>query len=217
VIARAQHLHDDRLFDCYVTARAGEAADPRSAEHLLECAACAGRYAELTTFMDGVRAAGDAEADTVFTPERLWHQQQQIMSRLEHVGRAARVLSFPGQIGRRMAATTRVAPRWLAAAAAAGLFVGVAVGGMMFDTGFHVPSATTMMARTRLPRRTAPPPVRVTSPASIVEVAAPVKPVGDDDSFLSELENALEHPRTRELLPYDALTPHVRGTADQLR
>jgi hypothetical protein len=32
----------------------------------------------------------------------------------------------------------------------------------------------------------------------------------DDDEFLGELEVALARPHTRELLAYDALTPHVR-------
>ena len=34
--------------------------------------------------------------------------------------------------------------------------------------------------------------------------------VSADDAFLSELEIALERPRTRELRAFDALTPHVR-------
>lgn len=216
MIARAHHLHDDRLFDCYVAQRTGESPDPPAAEHLLMCEACAARYAELTAFMDAVRTEGDAEADRVFTPERLWNQQQQIMRRLEHVGRAARIISFPGRVGRRVAGATRVAPRWLAAAAAAGLFVGVAVGGMIFDSGTGSPVPTTLMARSKPPRRLAPPPpVRVTSPASVVEAAPPpvVRPAtSDDDTFLSELENALQH-RSRELQPYDALTPHVRDAA----
>ncbi len=57
-------------------------------------------------------------------------QQQQILHRLEHLGHAARVLSFPARLmGRRMVRTaSRIAPRWAIAAAAAGLFVGVGVG-----------------------------------------------------------------------------------------
>jgi hypothetical protein len=221
VIARAHHLHDDRLFDCYVTARTGESLDPPAAEHLVVCERCATRYAELTAFMNAVRAEGDAEADNIFTPERLWNQQQQITRRLEQVGRAARIISFPGRVGRRVAGATRIAPRWLAAAAAAGLFVGVAVGGMLFDSSTGSPVPTTLMARSKPPRRMAtPPPVRVTSPASVVETTPPppvVKPAtSDDDTFLSELENALQH-RPGELQPYDALTPHVRDVATQLR
>jgi hypothetical protein len=39
--------------------------------------------------------------------------------------------------------------------------------------------------------------------------------VAADDAFLSELELALERPHTRELLAFDALTPHVREIRDQ--
>ena len=42
---------------------------------------------------------------------------------------------------------------------------------------------------------------------------APVD-VAADDAFLSELELALERPHTRELLAFDALTPHVREIRD---
>ena len=75
------------------------------------------------------------------------------------------------------------------------------------------------MARSKPPRRMAtPPPVRITSPASVVEPPPPVvKPApSDDDTFLSELENALQH-RPRELQPFDALTPHVREVRDLVR
>jgi hypothetical protein len=212
VIARVHHLHDERLFDCYLADRAGDVVDPPAAEHLLECAACEARYNELALFMDGIRSDGDALADEVFTPERLWAQHQAILHRIEQVARPARVISFPERVAPHVvAATTRVAPRWLAAAAAAGLFVGVAVGGMFFDGGTAILDVQTM-ARSR-PARTAaaPPPVRVTSPASVLVVPA------DDDKFLAELEEALQNPRTRELLPIDALTPHVRDISARLR
>jgi hypothetical protein len=212
VIARAHHLQDERLFDCYLADRAGDVVDPPAAEHLLECADCEARYSELAAFMDGIRSDGDALADEVFTADRLWAQHQAILHRIEQAGRPARVISFPDRVGRKVAATTtRVAPRWLAAAAAAGLFVGVAVGGMFFDQGTPILDVQTIMARSK-PARTpaAPPPVRVTSPASVVEPA-------DDDNFLAELEEALQNPRTRELLPIDALTPHVRDISAQLR
>jgi len=163
--------------------------------------------------METVRADGDAAADEIFTPERLWNQHQAILHRLEQVGRPARVISFPDRVGSHVVgAATRVAPRWLAAAAAAGLFVGVAVGGMFFETGSRgIVLAPTMMARSKPVRTHAvPPPVRVTSPASVVEST-------DDDTFLAELEQALQTPGARELLPFDALTPHARDIAARLR
>jgi anti-sigma factor RsiW len=130
VIGRERHLQEERLFDLYLAAGGGEPIDPPVAEHLADCAACAARYAELSTFMDSLRDAGEAEADAVFTAERLRAQQHEIARRIALVGRPARVISFPTRLVRRTigASTSRTVPRWTAAAAAAGLFVGVAVG-----------------------------------------------------------------------------------------
>ena len=45
----------------------------------------------------------------------------------------------------------------------------------------------------------------------------PVTDTFDDDVFLPELEFALARPHTRELQPFDALTPHVREIGSQVR
>src|SRR6185503_7501751 len=125
-----RHLTEERLFDVYLAERTADPVDPPAAEHLGDCEACSARYTELVTLMDTVRREGEAEADAIFTADRLRAQQQQIAKRIALVGRPARILSFPGRIVRRTltASSTRTAPRWIAAAAAAGLFVGVAVG-----------------------------------------------------------------------------------------
>jgi anti-sigma factor RsiW len=211
-VIRARHLRDERLYDCYIAERTGDSVDPPAAEHLFECPRCSARFSELGQFMDTIRSEGDAYADAVFTPERLSEQYQAIVQRIEHLGRPARVISFPGRVTRHVVgATTRFTPRWLAAAAAAGLFIGVAVGGMFFDTGSWVSRTPSMMARSK-PERTevAAPPVRASRPAPLVESA-------DDDQFLSELEQALQNPHVRELMPLDALTPHVRDISTRLR
>jgi hypothetical protein len=199
VILRARHLNDDRLFDCYLAERSSELLDPPAAEHLTDCDACARRYAELGRFMDAVREDAEAESDEVFTAERLRAQQQQIARRIEHIGRAARIISFPGQFVRRTiaASTSRTAPRWAAAAAAAGLFVGIAVGSAFeWDARFH-------------PRRTTP--SQITIGARPVAMRGNAVPdIAPDDAFFSELEVALDRPRTRELVAFDAFTPHVR-------
>jgi hypothetical protein len=209
VIHRARHLQEERLFDSYMTERSGKPIDPPVAEHLADCASCGTRYAELTTFMDTLRREGDAEADAIFTPERLRAQQQQIARRIAHVGRPARVLSFPGRIVRRTIAASKShsAPRWIAAAAAAGLFVGVAVGAS-FEWRSSLRSHQIFTAGDAGPSRTArntPVATRGGSPAD----------VASDDAFLSDLELALERPHTRELQAFDALTPHVREISDQ--
>ena len=116
MIARARHLQEERLFDSYMAECQGDVPDPPVAEHLADCGACAARYAALAAFMDGLRRDGDADADAVFTPERLRAQHQQIARRLALVGRPARVISFPGRIVQRTirASTSRTAPRWIA-------------------------------------------------------------------------------------------------------
>jgi hypothetical protein len=198
------HLLEKRLLDCYLAESAGEALDPRLADHLADCAPCAARYEDLARFMDRLRSEGAIETDEIFTPERLRLQHQQILRRIEHASHPARVISFPGQVVRRnmnnsLGGPTRTAPRWIAAAAAAGLFVGVAVGAS-YQYGAHRGTPTETLARQTTAPRLKPAGIRGISPA---QVAA-------DDAFLSDLETALERPHTRELLAFDALTPHVR-------
>jgi anti-sigma factor RsiW len=203
VIHRAQHLQEERLFESYLAERGGQPIDPPVAEHLADCPACGTRYADLTTFMDALRRDGEAEADAIFTPDRLRVQQQQIARRIALVGRPARVLSFPSRLVRRTlgTATSRTAPRWVAAAAAAGLFIGVAVGAS-FQWRPPLQNRQAFLtdpSRARTPRLS---PV-ATRGSGAADVAA-------DDAFLSDLEIALERPHTRELQAFDALTPHAR-------
>ena len=202
---RARHLTEERIFDSYLAERGGEPIDPPVAEHLVDCAACGARYAELTAFMDTLRRDGDAEADAFFTPERLRAQQQQIVRRIALVGRPARVLSFPGRIVRRTieASGSRSAHRWVAAAAAAGLFIGVALGAT-FQWRSPVQSRPGFFADAGRAQRLTPVATRGTGQAD----------VASDDAFLSDLELALERPHTRELQAFDALTPHVREVRD---
>jgi len=212
VSPRVRHLTEERLFDFYTAERSAEPVDPPAAEHLADCHVCNTRYAELVAFMDTVRREGEAEADSIFTADRLRAQQQHIAKRIALVGRPARILSFPGRIVRRTltGSSTRTAPRWVAAAAAAGLFVGVAVGASyQFRWGAAPyrggqPYLVTGTASQRAARLT---PV-ATRGAGQAEVAA-------DDAFLSDLEAALDRPRTRELVAFDDFTPHVREIRGQ--
>jgi hypothetical protein len=202
---RARHLSDERLFDCYLTEQCGECAEPPVAEHLADCQECRTRYAALLRFMDGLRVEAEAELDEAFPADRLRVQQQQIMRRIEHVAQPTRIISFPGHAPdlRAAAGRTRVAPRWLAAAAAAGLLIGVAAGSFIYPPGSATPSTEVSRAGA--------------APAGSLAVGTSRPDRSSDLDFLLELENALERPHTRELTALDALTPHVLEAGYQIR
>ena len=223
MILRASHLQDDALVECYYAARRGEAADPRSAEHLADCDGCAVRYAELGAFLNGLSEDAEAEVAALFPPETLRAQQQDIARRLELVGRAARVITFPGRSAAQPSApvsrsrVTRLASRWVAVAAAAGLFVGVAASSM-FHFGPRVDFARSNTRRSASP--VAARQVMSSAPARLSQSAGDtaVKAVVDmDDMFMSDLEAVLDRPHTSELVAFDALTPHVREIRDFAR
>src|SRR5215467_3216709 len=198
MIVRAPHLQDDALYECYYAERRGEPIDPPSAEHLSDCDACGRRYAEVGAFLHQLDAEADADVNAMFPPERLRQQQQEIAKRLELVGRAARVITFPGRPHPVAGPKARPsATRWVAAAAAAGLFVGVAAGtAFNFVPGFnfvnsprHSPIvASRSVPAASVPSRLSPPPVA--KAADIVDT---------DDRFMSDLESALDRPHTSEL------------------
>jgi hypothetical protein len=153
--------------------------------------------------MDLLQAEGTAEADAVFTPDRLRTQHLHIVERLAHIAHPARIISFPGRrsvdfVRRSMTrSTSHGSSRWVAAAAAAGLFIGVAVGASYNYGGRGLNQAFVPQVSTPLLNPVA------TRGENKAEAAA-------DDAFLSDLEIALERPHTRELLAFDAFTPHAR-------
>lgn len=197
MIRRARHVPEARLLDCYLNERDGLTVDPRLAEHLTDCESCGARYADLVRFMDDLRTDAERQTDAVFTPERLRLQQQNIVRRLEQTSRSGRVIAFPAPLARRAftVATVRTAPRWIAAAAAAGLIVGVALGATY---RWDNPARHSVVRDGTAARSVAMSPVISRAPSS------------QDDEFLSELEVALNRPRTRELVAIDAFTPHFR-------
>jgi hypothetical protein len=108
----------------------------------------------------------------------------------------------------------RLAPRWIGAAAAAGLLVGVAAGSLIYQ-GDSTDESAQVAVRDG---------AHVATP---VTFDGPPDPQSDSDrssdlnelneKFLSELEIALERPHTSELVAIDDLTPHVREIRVQLR
>lgn len=203
----SQHLRDDRLFDCYIAALHGDALDPPAAEHLTDCEACGTRYAELVRVIDEVREAGEAEADAVFTAARLRAQREHIARRIEHVGHAGRVISFPHHLSTRPAdASSQKASRWVAGAAAAGLFLGIALGA---SYNWQSRGSGPFENSAAVPAPTEP----ILTPTA-TGGSNPTPDVAADRAFLSDLEIALDRPRTSELQPLDVLTPHVLEIRD---
>jgi hypothetical protein len=210
VIRWRGHLGDRRLFDCCVAEQYGERLDPPIADHLADCLECRQRYAEMGEFLESLRTQADVETDLLCTPERLQGQQQEIARRIAHVAHGARVISFPARELRRAGhGPSRVGRRWVAAAAAAGLFVGVGVGIFLDRQTGRIPATVVAPARPAEPA--APPPSQVTPSLPLLADH------GDDAIFMSELELALEQPNTPELSALDALTPHVREVSFRMR
>ena len=212
MIFRSGHVKDSRLFASYVDERAGEPLDPRVVDHLATCAECAGRFQEMAAMMNELRESADAETDAAFSSAHLEEQRQQILRRLDHVNRPARVISFPG---RDAAADARraglMAPRWVAAAAAAGLFIGFAVGGYLGPERLR-------RARSSSFTQSAPPAMSVqrVSSTPAIRVGTTQPEPADDDAFLIELETALVR-HARELQPFDAMTPYVSDVENRSR
>ncbi|OGR90460.1 MAG: hypothetical protein A2V88_14870 [Elusimicrobia bacterium RBG_16_66_12] len=182
-----QHLSDEHLLAAW---QEGDVD-----VHLRECASCQARSLELRAFLDAVRTDAVAEADGVFTSERLAAQHAHVMRRLDRRVHPGRILSFPA-LPQRTPVLHLVARRWVALAAAAGLIIGL-VAGVAVDRrqSFLQTSDARSTAR----------PSSSTEPVSF-----------NDEAFLSDLETAAAAPRVEELQALDALTPHVREVSTTL-
>jgi len=118
-VLRRGHLSENALVEVWNTG-------VRPA-HLDTCGICADRALEISRWLEDVRALGHADADAVFSEERLTAQRGQVLARLEQLDRPAKVISFPARRPQVSdpGAEHRIAPAWLVVAAAAGLTIGV--------------------------------------------------------------------------------------------
>lgn len=198
-----RHLDDAALAEIWTEAAAsGQAA---ADQHLNGCAQCRARYAAFTGWLDGLRDDAHAEADELFPPERLAAQQAQILRRLEALERPARVIAFP-KFSRPATSTQGHAQRWIAAAAAAGLVLGLAAG--QFVDIRNVFGGRTRAASVQA-IRTAPPAL----PAGPAVTPASVTSVADEKLFFGD---AADRVRFATLQPMDDITPRARDL-DQTR
>jgi hypothetical protein len=203
--AHTPHLADARLLACCLFE--GDTGHLLPAEvdaiaHLKRCGQCRRRLDRIRWQVDVLRDEERARVDALFSAEHLESQRAQILRRLEHIGRHARVITFPAG-GRRQPDAGRVAAvrmRWVAAAAAAGLAVGLGLGALM---NFQIASPSSSPARQAVAARA--PDVHINPVAKLSD------PSFSDEAFLSEIDQALGR-RAAELEALDALTPHVRDT-----
>ncbi len=167
--------------------------------HLGVCTACRTRFNLFSESLDELRDDAAAQADELFPAERLAVQHAQIFRRIEASERPARVIAFP-RFRAPLTSRTSHASRWIAAAAAAGLIVGVGVGQVM-DLR-HIGSVSPGQIQARL---AAPP-----QPAGdrTVPVVA-ISNSGEDEAFLSDLDASLSRPSVPELRAIDELTPRA--------
>lgn len=193
------HPADERLIALYFgdTEQADE-GEPSVRQHVHGCETCTWRYAELTAPLERLRTDAASEADEIFTASRLDAQRVAIRERLENGARASRVILFPaGRPTLDRTVISRPMFRWVAAAAAAGLLVGVSAGRFIHLDGLGDFSRPTATQAVRVP---APAP----APAVLPENSSA------DEAFLSEVETAVSQHRIAALSALDDLTPHAR-------
>jgi hypothetical protein len=122
-------------------------------EHLRACAECRDQYAAFSGLFEAAAADARAEADDAFPTERLAAQHAQIQRRLEAAGRPAKILTFPRFAGP-IAVQHGSGQRWIAAAAAAGLIVGIGVGNFVdFRRPLPTPDLSPSQVVARTPDR----------------------------------------------------------------
>ena len=191
-----RHLDDAALAEVWTAASlAGAHA---SHPHLEACGSCRARFESFSNWLEDLRLDATAEAATMFPRERLAMQHAQIFRRLEAAERPARVIAFP-KFSQPLTARSSHASRWVAAAAAAGLIVGVGVGQMMdLRHSLRVPSAPVAQVR----RADAP---GSSGPESAVRTVSAT----GEEKFLSDLDASLAHSSSPELRALDDLTPHA--------
>jgi hypothetical protein len=182
-----------------------ETGQPSTDPHLSACEECQARYAAFTEWMDGLRGDALAEADEVFTADRLAAQQAQVMRRLEALERPARVIAFP-KFSRPVAAPARNVQRWVASAAAAGLIIGLAAGQFVdIRDAFGGPeSGAVAQVRASQPRQMSASPA--ISPISTSSVS-------DEDIFFGNMVRAAQYSTLQTM---DDITPRARDT-EQVR
>lgn len=187
-----RHLDDTAMLELWAAARLDRT--PGTHPHLAGCGPCRSRLAALTAWAEELRQEAHAEVDEAFPPERLAAQHAQIFRRLEAMEKPARVIAFP-RFGRAVGSGRSGAQRWIGAAAAAGLIVGLAAGQFM-DLPWRTGIGSTQG-----------PIAEDTQAARTTNATAPVPASLSDEELLYDFD---ARPAGRALEAIDAITPRSR-------
>lgn len=151
--------------------------------------------ARLVDALGAYRAAAHAEADSYFDERALEAQRARILARLEQAGQRARVLPFPVA-----GATVRLGSshprRWISAAAAAGLLIGLVTGQLL-----HVMPGDNWIHRESV--RVAPP---AASPRMAIVPAVANTFLDPEDALLDAVDAAVNRQGASDLRAFEDLT-----------
>lgn len=178
-----RHLTEQQLIEVCLD-DTPDAEHPARAEHLEHCGECQARHSEFVTLLTDVSRAAAADAEGAFSDDRLARQRDVIMERVAQASAVGRVITFPAGPARSSLPAGPSGSRWVAAAAAAGLVIGLLGGHLSHDlTGSSA----------------------VRGNGSAIAQAAPRG--STEDELLGQLETTLEQTGPSALRPLDALTP----------
>ena len=224
-----RHLSEDRLLALVLgTPDKSTRTAMLAASHLQTCGPCEHRFRMLTALLKAIPKEADAGFSDVFTPQRLQAQRARIGHRLAHLVGAvepARVLAFPFSC--QPLRQFDIGPgRWIAAAAAIGLLLGVTAGQLIHyhpvATGTAIAADTTAdAARSAAFDMTGTvelPPVDVDSQTQAAEFTlVEFGQLMEEEGFLSTLDFAVTSYQVSELESIDALTPRVHDLSINIR
>ena len=151
-------------------------------DHVEGCPPCRVRHDAVARMLDDARRTAELDAEDAFPLERLAQQRDRILARVDDLCRAGKVLTFPSAHPRNVPAQPSHRTRWVAAAAAAGLVVGLLGGHLTRDFS----SRPSLHA---------------------VQAGVTLRPLPSDDELLGQVEVAFEGTGPSALRPLDALTP----------
>jgi hypothetical protein len=145
--------------------------------------------------LEAYRAAAHAEADGYFDDRALEAQRLRILARLEQAGYRAKVLPFPGALASARLGTSS-SRRWISAAAAAGLLVGLLTGQLL-----HVMPGDNWVHPDRTPIGQQPGAARLTAVPVVAKAS-----LDADDALLDAIDAAVARHAVTDLRAFDDLT-----------